>query len=181
MHVRSVTSRRIASVLVPTGALALLGLAVVGVVQAAQQEPARVDTHDDLLVRVDQQAPGFGGMFIDADGRLAVYLIDISRLAATRSAIDAVFGSSNLPAEARAVQAQYSVSQLKTWSDRLSTLLEMPAVTMVDLDEAKNRVVVGLADDSGREAVERRLSSLDVPRAAAVLKVVGEIRRVAPQ
>ena len=46
-------------------------------------------TYDDLLVRVDEQAPGFGGMFIDADGRLAVYLLDTSQLRATRAAIDA--------------------------------------------------------------------------------------------
>ena len=63
-------------------------------------------TYDDLLVRVDEQAPGFGGMFIDADGRLAVYLLDTSQLRATRTAIDAVFGSSGLPKDTRALQGQ---------------------------------------------------------------------------
>ena len=47
--------------------------------------------HDDLLLRVERMAPGFGGMFIDPNGRLAVYLLDPSQLSAARSAIEAVF------------------------------------------------------------------------------------------
>jgi hypothetical protein len=138
-------------------------------------------TYDDLLVRVDEQAPGFGGMFIDADGRLAVYLLDTSQLRTTRAAIDAVFGSSGLPADTRAVQGQYSVSQLKTWTERANGLLEMRGVTLVDLDEGKNRVTVGIDDDSRNEAVERALSSLNVPRAAVVITVTGEIKPVVPR
>ena len=136
-------------------------------------------TYDDRLVRVDEQAPGFGGMFIDADGRLAVYLLDTSQLRATRAAIDAVFGSSGLPKDTRALQGQYSVSQLKTWTERAGALLEMRGVTMVDLDEGKNRVTVGIDNDSRTAAVEQALSSLDVPRAAVLIRVTGEIKPVA--
>jgi hypothetical protein len=153
----------------------------IGLVQGARQDSARMDTYDDLLVRVDERTPGFGGMFIDADGRLVVYLLDTSQLEPTRSAIEAVFGSNTLPADVRAMQGQYSVSQLKMWTDRLAALWEMPAVTTVDLDEASNRVAVGIVDNSATEAVERMLSSLGVPHAAVVFKVTGEIRRVAPQ
>jgi hypothetical protein len=31
-----------------------------------------MERYDDLLVRVEQQVPGFGGMFMDREGRLAV-------------------------------------------------------------------------------------------------------------
>jgi hypothetical protein len=130
-------------------------------------------------MRVERRAPGFGGMFIDSDGRLAVYLLDIRQLDAARSAIEAVFGSSRVPvAGVRAVPGQYAVSQLKVWTERTGTLLEMPGVTMVDLDEAKNRVTVGVEEASRTDAVEQALSSLGIPRAAVVIQVTGQIRPV---
>ena len=73
------------------------------------------------------------------------------------------------------------MSQLKTWTERATALLEMRGVTMVDLDEGKNRVTVGIDNDSRTEAVERALSSLDVPRAAVVITVTGEIKPVVPR
>jgi hypothetical protein len=155
---------------------------VVAAGQAASQEPSRMETHDDLFVRVDEKAPGFGGMFIDSDGRLAVYLLDTKELPLARSAIEAVFGSSHVPAAGvRAVQGQYAVSQLKAWTERTGALLEMPGVTIVDLDEAKNRVTVGVEKGSRTEAVEQALSSLGIPRAAVVIQVTGQIRPVNPR
>ena len=173
MLVSSASARRIARAWLLTAA-AVAAVLLTEVAAVGQ-------TYDDLLVRVDEQAPGFGGMFIDADGRLAVYLLDTSQLRATRTAIDAVFGSSGLPKDTRALQGQYSVSQLKTWTERAGALLAIRGVTMVDLDEGKNRVTVGIDDDSRTTAVEQALSSLDVPRAAVVIIVTGEIRPVAPR
>ena len=51
-----------------------------------------METHDDLLLRVERAAPGFGGMFIDRDSRLTVYLMDSAQLPAARAAIESVFG-----------------------------------------------------------------------------------------
>ncbi len=73
------------------------------------------------------------------------------------------------------------MSQLKTWTERAGALLAIRGVTLVDLDEGKNRVTVGIDDDSRTEAVERALSSLDVPRAAVVITVTGEIKPVVPR
>ena len=44
-----------------------------------------MDRYDDLLVRVEQQVPGFGGMFVDREGRLAVYLLDGENSSGTRN------------------------------------------------------------------------------------------------
>lgn len=145
--------------------------------QEKSQEESAMETHDDLLVRVEEKAPGFGGMFIGQDGRLAIYLLDPSQLAAARSAIEAVFGAQQVPpAGVRALQGQYTVSQLKRWTERATELLAMSGVTMVDLDEAKNRVAIGLDDDSRTTAVEQALRSLGIPRAAVVIEVTGQIR-----
>lgn len=140
------------------------------------------ETPDDLLVRVEARAPGFGGMFIDSDGRLAVYLLDAAQLPAARAAIEAVFGSSRVPAAGvRAVQGQYRVSELKAWTERAGALLGRPGVTMIDLDEAKNRVRVGVESDTRMRGVEQALSSLGVPRKAVVIQVTGQIKPVAPR
>ena len=140
-----------------------------------------METYDDLLVRVEKRAPGFGGMFIDSDGRLAVYLRDRSQLPAARSAIESVFGSSRVPAAGvRALQGQYAVSQLKMWTERAASVLNVPGVILVDLDEAKNRVVIGVEDRSRTRAVEQALSSLRVPRKAVLIQVTGQIRPLNP-
>ena len=144
--------------------------------EARFQERSRM--HDDLLLRVERMAPGFGGMFIDPN----VYLLDPSQLSAARSAIEAVFGP-GLTAHGgvRALQGQYTVSQLKAWTERANAILEVPGVTMVDLDEGKNRVTVGVEDDSRTQAVKQVLSSLKIPRKAIVVQVTGQIRRVDPR
>jgi hypothetical protein len=156
---------------------AILAGAIVAAGQEASQKQSTMETYDDLLVRVEERAPGFGGMFIGQDGRLAVYLLDPSQLASARSAIEAVFGAQRVPAAGvRARQGQYTVSQLKRWTERAAGMLEVSGVTMVDLDEAKNRVAIGLEDESGTPRVERALVSLGIPRAAVVIEVTGQIR-----
>src|SRR5215207_9919698 len=85
--------------------------------QPAYHGTDRMAYHDELLVRVEEQVPGFGGMFVDREGRLAVYLLDKSQLGAAQAAIEAVFGVDAVPAAGvRALQGQYVVSQLKAWS-----------------------------------------------------------------
>jgi len=155
---------------------AILGCDIRAQVRGASQEPARMETHDDLLIRVEKYVSGFGGMFIDSNGQLAVYLLDAAQLDATRSAIEAVFGPSRVPAAGiRAIEGQYAVSQLKTWTERAGAVLKIPGVTMVDLDEAKNRVKIGVESSSQMPAVEKALSSLSIPRKAVSIEVTGPI------
>lgn len=69
-----------------------------------------METDDDRLVRAEESAPGFGGMFLDANGRLVVYLLDVAQLPAARLAIERVFGSGFAPAAGvRALIAQYTI------------------------------------------------------------------------
>jgi hypothetical protein len=149
--------------------------------QSPDQKTDRMAHHDDLLVRVEEQVPGFGGMFVDRDGRLAVYLLDKSQLGAAQAAIEAVFGVDAVPAAGvRALQGQYVVSQLKAWTQIAAGLLELPGVTSVDLDEARNRVAIGIEDKSRTQAVEWALSATAIPRPAVAIQVTGRIRPVRP-
>jgi hypothetical protein len=122
-----------------------------------------MESYDDLLLRVEKKVPGFGGMFIDHNGRLAVYLVDPLQLPAARSAIEGVFGSQRLPAAGvRALKGQYTISQLKRWKKRAAVMLEKPGITAVDLDEVKNRVAIGIEVDSLKPKVEQVLLSLGI-------------------
>lgn len=164
----------LATLLVGVGAFA----AQPGVVRVAPaQTQNRIETYDDLLLRVEERVPGFGGMFMDADKRLVVYLTDPTRLPAARQAIEAVFGAQRVPpAGVRAVRGQYTISQLKSWSKRANAILDVPGVTMVDLDEARNRVAIGVDRPSRTAAVERALPSLNIPREAVTIQVTGQIQ-----
>ncbi len=149
--------------------------------QPRSQEIGRMERYDDRLVRVEQQVPGFGGMFVDREGRLAVYLLDKSQLGAARAAIEAVFGGDSVPtAGVRALQGQYVVSELKAWSEMAGAVLELPGVTAVDLDEARNRVAIGIEHKSRTRAVERALSAIAIPRQAVTIQVTEKIRQVRP-
>jgi hypothetical protein len=168
-------------VVVTTASMGLRPGAIVFAAQPRYQETGRMETYDDLLVRVEQQVPGFGGMFIDREGRLAVYLLDTSRLSAARAAIEAVFGVDAVPAAGvRALQGEYVVSQLKAWSEMAAGLLELSGVTAVDLDEARNRVAIGVEHKSRTPAVERALSAIAIPRHAVTIQVTEKIRPVHP-
>jgi hypothetical protein len=51
----------------------------------------------------------------------------------------------------------------------------MPGVAMVDLDEGKNRLTVGVEDASKVRQVERALDKLGVPRDGITIEVMGPI------
>jgi hypothetical protein len=153
---------------------ALLGLAFV--TKGRQVLNGQQETYDDFLVRVNERVSGFGGMFIDSDGRLAVYLLDPAQLPEARAAIEAVFGPSSVPpAGVRAVRGQYSISQLKQWFDYANVLLEMSGVATLDLDEGKNRLTVGVEDASKVHQVEQALGRLGIARESVNIDVTGPI------
>ncbi len=139
-------------------------------------ERTPMETWDDRLLQVEKRVAGFGGMFIGEDGRLMVYLLDPSKIMAARAAIVAVFGNSQVPeAGIGAVRGRYTMSQLKRWSARANKVLEIPGVVMVDLDEGRNRVTIGLEEESQITSIEKKLSSLRIPPEAVVVEVKGKI------
>jgi hypothetical protein len=166
--------------------VAALAVVLPRVIVTARNSPPQdvitMETHDNLLLRVERSAPGFGGMFVDRDGRLAVYLMDGTQLPAARVAIEAAFGSDAIPAAGiHAVAGEYTVSQLAVWTEQAAALMELPGVTFVDLDEARNRVAIGVDDSSKTHTVQQVLSSLDIPRAAVVVDISDPVRPVDPR
>ena len=170
---------RLTCVAVAAVTLVLLQREARRVRDASSQDFTSMETHDDLLLRVERLAAGFGGMFIDRDGPLTVYLMDSAQLPAARTAIESVFGLAVIPAAGlRAAAGQYTVSQLAAWTQQAARAMELPGVTLVDLDESRNRVAIGVDHSSKAQAVEQVLEPLNIPRAAVVIDVIEPIRPV---
>jgi hypothetical protein len=142
------------------------------------------ETYDDLLLRVARQAPAFGGMFFEFDGRqytdvLHVYLLDPSQKEAAEKAIITVFSPlyPDLlpPREIQVLPAQYSFLQLKGWFDLMGILHNLSEVTMSDIDDTKNRLTLGVLKMNTETVtlIEQELAKLGIPRAAVVLEETG--------
>jgi hypothetical protein len=153
-------------------------------VMAGESRPAAADrgvghSIDDLLSEVAREVPAFGGMFIDSQGRLAIYLTDERQFEAARAAITAVFGRGRVDvADARALPARYTFAELKRWHDRhrLDTLA-IPGVVMTSIHKSSNRLRVGVESAGIRRGVEAVLTGAGVP--ADAVEIV-EMDPIAP-
>lgn len=163
--------------LVAAGVIGFIGSGMLADDEA--QSPSPLETYEDRLLRIAREVPGFGGMFIDQDGRLAVYLLDTTELAIAESAIAAVFGPQVVPpAGTKALQGQYTILELIQWRRQAIEILTLPGVSLVGLDEAANRVRVGVEDATRVGAVEQALQRLGIPREAVIIEVTGPITPV---
>jgi len=126
------------------------------------------ETLDDLFAAIAKQVPAFGGMFIDEQDNLAIYLTDLSPsvVIAVEAAIRDVFGADEhlLQRPMRMLQGQYGFLQLKDWYDRMAPeVLALPGVVLTDIDEAKNRLAIGIETLGMQSQAESLLARLSIP------------------
>lgn len=145
-------------------ALVLVPLAAPLVSQSAPLAPAGPgSTMDAELAAINDAIPGFGGMFIDFDGTLAVYL-QRDRGLQYRHA----FGPG-----VRVLEGRWEFRQLTDWRARLRPFLGSPGIVHLDVDETRNRVRVGVdaaAPAGTRRALAVQLRALGIPRGAVVFE-----------
>jgi hypothetical protein len=138
-------------------------------------------TVDDLFMQMARRKPTFGGMFVDEKKQiLFVYLKDPRReeLSSLRKELDDVMGPVAVPQlRVQILPAQYGFDELKNWQEGMTAeILAIRGVVLVDVDEAKNRVTVGVEKFMIRRAVEDALKRLGIPRAAVNIRVTPAIR-----
>ena len=162
--------RRLARILL---AVAVIGLFVVGAMPVIQAASVGVPvqgprgTLDELFGQVAARVPEFGGMYRQG-GALVVYLTNPARQAAALDAIRSVFGSGFAgPGGVIVRPAAYGFGQLAAWHAHLGSLFDIRGVFLTDIDEAANRLTVGVDGSSLAGAmVQARLLQLGIPRAA---------------
>src|SRR5881628_158587 len=107
--------------------------AALAIANAPTQSPHTPDAA--VLART---VPGFGGFFYD-DGVPTVYLTDVGQRAAVAAALGR--GASEIHVR----QGRFTYQQLDRWFNATSLeALAQSGVVFVDLDEAANRVTVGV-------------------------------------
>lgn len=137
---------------------------------------------DAQKVAATAAVPTFGGAYLGDDGStLHVWLTRPTAADALRSraALAGAVGTRAAGDGGRAPvvhRADYTLAQLTAWRDAARALLALPGVTMLDIDERTNRLVVAV-EDTARDgpAVTAGLARLGVPRAAASVPRFGQV------
>jgi hypothetical protein len=139
------------------------------------QEP---EGEQAALARV---VPGFGGLFLDDTGTPTVYLTDLGQRGAVQRALGGLAREHGFATTAlRARQGQFTYAQLAGWFGQASrSALAERGVVYADLDEASNRVTIGVenADAGGR--ARALLKRLGVPDGAVLVRETRPVRPVA--
>ena len=137
-------------------------------------------TLDDQLAEVAERVPAFGGMFFDEANNLCVYLLDATQEKAAEAAIAALFGADYIPPSGlRVLKGQYGFSQLKQWHDHMTgPVLAIPGVILTDIEEAKNRLKIGIEKRAITSQVEKKLVQLKIPRKAVIIEETQPIKKL---
>ena len=131
-------------------------------------------TLDAEFERWSEEIPGFGGMFYDAQGYPTVYLTDPLQGDVLREMSDG---------QVRILKGRYDFKDLNNWRGELRGLMNMPGVVLLDIDETKNTVRIGIDKTLPDRALnanrlELRLLSTNVPREAVVVEEVDPIHQL---
>ncbi len=136
---------------------ALLGV-LLGAVPAA-----RAMTLDEEYALLAEQVPGFGGLYLDETGTTYVYLVDLAYAREVEGLGEHVV----------AIQGDYDFRDLFAWKDELRALLPWDDVVALDIDERRNRLVVGAEEDQVAElqaALAGLLENSHVPPEAVIVE-----------
>jgi hypothetical protein len=125
--------------------------------------------------------PGFGGYFLDGNGKPAVYLLDSGQRPAAEAALAAFLASRDFTAaDLRVLQGHYEYSRLDAWyRDARPRIFGVAGIISGDVDEGSNRLRVGVANAAAVAAVRGGLAAVGIPAGAAVVETRAPIRTVA--
>ncbi len=104
---------------------------------------------------LSEQIPGFGGSYIDKDGKYTIYLKDDSQQAQASSVLNQNLQAKTLSQELRFKQADYTFKDLATWRELITAYMlssaEHDFVLTNHIDESANKIVVGIHTDRYNE------------------------------
>jgi len=139
--------------------------------------PAAASSDMEML-RMAREMPGFGGLFYDDTGAVVVHMLDISRTPEVLTRMDI----RALGRRIRVVEGTYDFQDLYHWRNELHDVLAEPNVVWIDIDERRNRVVIGVDEKSATSDTFSLLDSLraatSAPRDAVIVERVPRIHPV---
>ncbi len=143
---------------------------VVGEAESARREQylaAAKRTIDDEFESVARdRVSGFAGFYFDAAGHPVVLLTDTSRRGGIAQWADSTLNILRMTDRAlRFRQADYDWVTLQTWRNKFRGIL-VGRHGMLDINEARNRITIGLRNLADSATIISEALSLDVPRSA---------------
>lgn len=146
---------------------------------------------EDEILRVESVVPGLGGMYVDAGGQLVLYVPASANIGSVRAALSRTGADLAIDADLRSrlvhgtglkfVNSEFPFSDLVVFNSAISQRLSsVPDAWAVDADESTNRLIVTIANESGRAAVERLASEVGVPSRALTIEVKSRPSLTAP-
>ena len=149
--------------------------------QPDADKPRRHDRSvDEVFSDIEAAVPGFGGLFKDEQGQLTVYLSGAADITEVRAGIAANLPEVNSKVSSiRILRGDYSFSELVAWRARARSVHSIPGVSLTDVDEASNRVRIGIETEDARGEVEEALANLGIPPGAVKIDVTGGFSQVA--
>ena len=139
---------------------------------ARVDDPAGAASTGPLMDAVARAVPEFGGLFIDADGVPTVYLTDERKRGAVEKELGGFLAERGFaPSEMRVRRAKFAYADLNDWFRHASPeVLETSGVVFVDLDEANNRLLVGVEGPGAMREVRRLAAQLGIPADAVEVR-----------
>lgn len=144
-----------------------------------QAHPLVLPGEEDFA-RLAREYPGFAGYHYDPEtGDLVASMKDLARGEEVRAAVQPRMAELRGVSErarrgrggVRVRRVQFGFDELRQWRDRLTPVLfARPEVLQIDLDEAANRVRVGVLHASARPGVLADAQELGVPASAMVVE-----------
>jgi hypothetical protein len=104
----------------------------------AQEENETGMTLDEEFAQLAEAIPGFGGLYLDAEGTTHVYLQDLSHAREVQ----------DLGERVEVHPGDYDFRDLLAWKDRVRDLLAQPGSVFLDIDEQRNRLLFGVERES---------------------------------
>jgi hypothetical protein len=152
--------------------------------------PMRNITYDDQLEEIGKTAPGFGGFYYDR-GTLVVRLKDRGHQPEARAAMLAFFERTGLPgvaqgqerltrlASLRIEPATYTFAELRGYFAFIAqSVLGLDGVLFGDINEATNRLLIGVLDDDALKTVQAAVAKLPIPVGVVTYEITGRTGRL---
>jgi hypothetical protein len=166
----------------PTAAAVPTDASALGITTFAQRlEVARDDQRglDTGLLELSGSIPDFGGMYLEGD-TLVVWTRNQSPdarhviLTELQSRYRAVTGST-LPTDIKFLQADFSFVDLSYWKAEVARRSSASWLTVLDIDDRKNRILVGVALTALLPDAMKHLANAGVPLGAVDLQIAGSV------
>src|SRR3954447_3341886 len=126
-------------------------------------------TLDERFALVAKRVPEFGGAYLGKDQRTLWVYVTAQRpgmVAELRRALRQPLPGVEVPATIRLRKGDFTFDQLKRWKDSARGVLATPGVTMTDIDDATNRLTIGVSTQQPRSRVVQELGAREIPPAA---------------